>query len=233
MTDNRKSMKDFRPYRIHEDRRKYPRIIINSPADIYYKGKKLKAVVYDISPDGLQMRCTRKTLQAIHPGGEYIKEENAPDMDVTFQLITEKWHREIKIFCKMYYFVLLPEKVENDVAFGLKFIEFSGDSANCVDNFIEDAMSPMKSEIMDILQEPRSNTDIVDHTGLEFRDIRRTLIKLLEEGEIISIGTDTDRKHLRLDSVVITLLERYGDMEKRLLLLENKLTKIINKLHYQ
>ena len=34
----------------------------------------------------------------------------------------------------------------------------------------------MKSEIMDILHESRSNTDIVDHTGLELRGIRRTLI---------------------------------------------------------
>lgn len=226
-------MKNYRPYKIHEDRRKYPRIIIDCPADIHYKGKILKAIVHDISPDGLQMRCNRKTLQSIRPDGTYIKDNNAPGMDVTFLLSTGNWQYEIKTSCKMYYFVLLPEKVEEDVAFGLKFVEFRDESAKYIDNFISDAMTPMKNEILGLLDEPRSNTEIVKHTGLELPDIRRTLLKLMEEGEIISVGSGINRKHMRLNRVISTLLEQSGDMEKRLSTLERSIKKIINELSHQ
>lgn len=224
------SMQNYRPYKIHEDRRQYPRIIINCPADINYEDKTLKAIVHDISPDGLQMRCNRKTLQAIHPDGTYIKDNNAPGMDVTFLLSTGKWQSEVKTYCKMYYFVLLPEKVEEDVAFGLKFIEFKEGGAKYVVDFIEDAMTPMKNEILGILDEPRSNTEIVEQTGLELHDIRRTILKLMEEGEIISIGSGSNRRHIRLKSVISTLLEQSGEMEKRLSRLERNLKKVINEL---
>jgi hypothetical protein len=225
-------MKNFRPYEIHEDRRQYPRIVINCPADIYYQGKILKAIVYDISPDGLQIRCSRKTLQAIHPNGAYIKENNAPSMDVTFQLSTGKWQSDIKTSCRMYYFVLLPEKVAEDVAFGLKFIEFREDSAKYVDDFITDALTPMKTEILGFLGEPHSNTEIVEHTGLKLHDVRRTLFNLMEEGEIISIGSGINRKHIRLNSVISTLLEKSGEMEKRLSMLERNIKNVIKELRH-
>jgi hypothetical protein len=100
------SMLHIKSYDRHEKRRKYPGVIIQQPVEIKHKTKILKATVYDISPDGLQIRCNRETMYAIHPGGEFIRKNNAPLIDVVFSLPIGKSHRQIKATCIIYYFVL-------------------------------------------------------------------------------------------------------------------------------
>jgi hypothetical protein len=94
----------LKPYEIHEKRRKYPGIVTQQPVEIKYKTKTLQATVYDISPDGLQIRCNRNTMREIHSSGEFIRNNNAPLIDVVFSLPIGESHRQIKVACVIYYF---------------------------------------------------------------------------------------------------------------------------------
>ena len=135
------------PYDIYEDRRKYPRVVTNSPAEIRFQDKVLSARVHDLSPDGLQIRCTRTALKEIRPSGRAIRKENAPVVDVRFRLSVDRTERNIEASATLYYFVLLPGEKGADVACGLQFRELRGKSREHVDAFIADAMAPPKSKM--------------------------------------------------------------------------------------
>ena len=210
----------LKPYDIHERRRKYPRVVTQQPVEIKYRTKTLQATVYDISPDGLQIRCNRNTMFAIHPSGEFIRKNNAPLIDVVFSLPIGKSHRQIKATCTIYYFVLLPEEKYKDVAFGVQFKKFKGNSCRYVGEFIEDALVPIESKVRAFLDEPRSRKEIGEHIGHGPKDVSRVLLKLMEDGGILSVGSSSRRKHIRLDAAIITLLQELAEQKQRISQLE-------------
>ena len=125
----------------HEEKREYPRIIIDSPANILYKLHQLDARVHDISPDGLQIRADGESLKQINPDNEDITEENAPLLDVTFCLKLFEMDMRINALCKLSYANPLPESETKEVMYGLKFINFEGDGSSQLEAFITQEMT--------------------------------------------------------------------------------------------
>lgn len=125
----------------HEEKREYPRIILDSPVNIHYKIHQLDAKIHDISPDGLQIHADSESLKKINPDSDDFTEANAPLLDITFCLKLYEMEMRINALCKISYTNSLPEAENKDVAYGLKFINFEGDGSSQLDAFITQEMS--------------------------------------------------------------------------------------------
>ena len=125
----------------HEDRREYPRIVIDSPVSILYRMQQLEARIHDISPDGLQIRTDSESLERINPGNEEFTDTNAPLLDVTFRIKLFEMDMRINALCEMYYSNSIEDDKDQDVACGLRFINFEGDGSLQVEAFITQEMS--------------------------------------------------------------------------------------------
>ncbi|MCI0400721.1 MAG: PilZ domain-containing protein [Gammaproteobacteria bacterium] len=124
---------------IYEERRRFPRLIVNRRAEIRKaQGHVVNALVHDISPDGLQVRCDRDAAKILHPSGRFITPENASEVDVRLSVALQKGEMEVKARCRLVYLAVVP----GSIAFGMKFIKFYGDSAKILKRFIEESMEP-------------------------------------------------------------------------------------------
>jgi c-di-GMP-binding flagellar brake protein YcgR len=126
---------------LYEERREYPRIVINSPVNILYKIHRLEAKIHDISPEGIQIRANGESLKKINLYDENFTDASAPLLDVTFSLKLYEMDMRINALCKMYYSNSLFDEEERDTACGLKFINFEGDGSSQLDAFITQEMT--------------------------------------------------------------------------------------------
>jgi hypothetical protein len=124
-----------------EEKREYPRIIIESPVNILYKIHHLQAKIYDISPDGLQIRADSESLKKINPNNEEFTEKNSPLLDVTFCLKLYEMDMRINALCRISYTNPLPETENKDIAYGLKFVNFEGSGSSQLEAYITQEMS--------------------------------------------------------------------------------------------
>lgn len=125
----------------HEDRREYPRIVIDSPVNILYRMQQLEARIHDISPDGLQIRTDSDSLEKLNPDNEKFTDTNPPLLDVTFRIKLFEMDMRINALCEMYYSNPIEDDKDKDVACGLRFINFEGDGSLQVEAFITQEMS--------------------------------------------------------------------------------------------
>ncbi len=136
-------MKSRSQYESFEDRRKYPRLIMNLPVKVKnQQGRYIEAKLHDISPDGLQLRCNRKTAELIHPGGRQIVDDAQPSIGVGFNLTVNEQSREIIVRCSVCYFVLLEDNESDEAAFGLCYRQFKGESLRHIKEFFLSEMEP-------------------------------------------------------------------------------------------
>lgn len=220
-------MKEQQPYEFYEERRQYPRVVVDCQINIRFKDKELTSTLYDVSPDGLQIRCNREMLTAIRPSGKSIKPDSTPKLDVEFSLMAGANKRQITAACEMYYFVLLPSNFEEDkdVALGLRFKKLKGNSPKYIDEFVTDVLAPIETKLLAFLDEPRTHSEISEHLGLESHKVSSALIRLFDDGEIISIGSGKERKHMRLNSIIQTLLHDITELKARVSSLEKSKSK--------
>jgi len=134
-------MDKSKSHEIHEERRRYPRIVINSPINILYKIHQLQATIHDISPDGLQIRAAGEILEKINPDNEQISEVNAPLLDVAFYLKLYDIDTKINALCKMYYSNQLTDEKNENVVCGLKFIKFDDYSSRLLNAYFTEEMT--------------------------------------------------------------------------------------------
>jgi len=174
----------------------------------------LDAVARDISPDGLQVRCDRKTMQVIHPGGEFITKDNAPDLEVVFSLVTGGKAHEIRTACRMFYFILLPEEDEHDVAFGAQFLAFQGTSKKYIEKYISDMIMPVENTVLQFLDQPRSKKEIIAHAKIEPDEAGKLLAQLRDQGDIVSYGPAKSQSHVQSGSATAMILEQLDRIEK-------------------
>jgi len=210
------------PYEVHEDRRQYPRIIVDCPAKIRFDGSDYDARIYDLSPDGLQLRCDRSTLQNIRPSGKSIQRSEALMLGVSFELPVGREYKPVDASVRMFYFVLLPEEKERDVAIGVQFASFRDRGERHVEEFIMDILAPVETRVLQLLDRPLSSAELAQEMGVTAKNIGATLSKLIEEGEVVTIGNGGDRKHVRLRAAVGTLFEKVREIEARLARLEDQ-----------
>ena len=209
------------PYSFYEERRKYPRVLINSPVVIYHDNSVLNGEIHDISTDGLQARCDRKTFQLIHPSGRFIRKDNAPVINILFHLSIRGRQFDISVKCLMYYFVVLPDADTRDIAFGLRFISLDDKTTLDINTFIENAMIP--PEDINIVAEPRTITDVSDHAALNTHDLKTELLNFLKAREIEIQETDESNNYKFLVVAIESLFEKFDDIENRLYRIEQKI----------
>ncbi len=125
----------------HEERRAYPRIVLNSPVNVLYKIHRMDAIIHDISPDGLQIRADSESLKKINPDNQVLTDDNAPLLDITFFLKLHEMDMRINALCKMYYSDNSPDAGDKNMTCGLKFINFEGDGSSQIEAFINHEMS--------------------------------------------------------------------------------------------
>lgn len=71
-----KNKRTINLYDMYEEKRDYPGVSVNTLAKIYKKDEyDLNAILYDISPDGVQLRCNKSTAHTIHPAGKFITDK--------------------------------------------------------------------------------------------------------------------------------------------------------------
>ncbi len=127
----------------YEEHRNYPRLKLDMPALILCVDQHLvKGHVHDISPDGLQIRSSRKDALAINPEGKQISPKDRIMVNVVFDLPSKTGDKQIKVICNIYYFTLTHDDGDKDIAFGLKFIKFDGTCGRYVDQFFIRKMEP-------------------------------------------------------------------------------------------
>lgn len=127
----------------YEEQRNYPRLVLDVPVIILCVGGQLvEGHVFDISPDGLQIRCSRKAALVINPAARPITVQDKIMVNVIFSLPTKTGHKQIKVISQVYYFTLTQDGCDKDAAFGLKFKIFDGTSGRVVEQFIMNALEP-------------------------------------------------------------------------------------------
>lgn len=207
-------------YDIYEEKREYPRISLNAIASLSLPdGFDVSIIVHDMSPDGIQLRCNRKTAHMIHPSGQFITEATAPGLDIRFNLNVDNSEREILAHIKLFYFTIISE---DTVAFGARFIRFDKFTDRHVDRFITNAMSPVEEKVLDMLDKPRSEQYIVERLGESAVNLDDTLNMLKKKKAIISCGDDKKQKYIRMESALQSLYTRIERLEQRLAELEAK-----------
>jgi len=131
-------------YEYYEESRKYPRIKFKRPVQIYYdNGRSVSASIYDISPDGLQIRCNRETAAALNPNGKNNDRKHNLIVNAVFSIPINNELNEVKVSCKVYYFVIVPGNAEEEVAFGLRFKKFEGKSIKYLGRYILNELEPV------------------------------------------------------------------------------------------
>lgn len=127
----------------YEEQRNYPRLRLDVPVIILCADRQLvEGRVFDISPDGLQIRCNREAALTINPGAKQINPMDKVMVSTIFSLPSNAGNKQIKVISNIYYFTLINDGSEEDVAFGLKFKKFDGTCGRYVDQYIMRELEP-------------------------------------------------------------------------------------------
>jgi hypothetical protein len=125
----------------HEGPRKYPRVSVDAAASFKLSNESILEVkVYNVSVDGIQMRCDRQTASVIHPDGRFIKDGNGPTGIVTFKLPLESGEEIIIAECQAYYLTVVQGT--DEIAFGFGFKKIIIGQASLIEQFITEAIRP-------------------------------------------------------------------------------------------
>lgn len=199
---------------MYEEKRDYPRVDVNTLAEVHKEDEyDVNVILHDISPDGVQLRCNRKTAHIIHPTGKFLTEKTSPKVVLQFSLPIEGNEREVIVQSKIYYFTIIATDI---VAFGAKFIEFKKFTDRHVENYIMKSVIPVEEKVLDILSTPQTGDDILEQLDDENINLGDTLNLLRRKKAIVSYEDDKTRKFVKLESAIESIFERLEKIEKRL-----------------
>ncbi len=209
-----KRKKTINLYEMYEEKRDYPRVSINGLAVIHKKDEyDLNVILHDISPDGVQLRCNRKTAGTVHPSGKFITDKTAPEVVLKFTLSIDGKEKDVIVNSKIYYFTIIATDV---VAFGVKFKKFEKFTERHIDNFIMKSVVPIEEKVLNILDTPQTGEDIYDQLDDENINLSDTLNLLRRKKAIVSYEDDKTRKFVKLESAIESIFDRLDKIEKRL-----------------
>ena len=87
-----------------DEQRRYPRVPLNiKAAFVTDTDSKFSAAVINISPDGLQVRCTVESARLFCPQGCKINPINAPCVNVAISLPVSHGSRILAVRCQILY----------------------------------------------------------------------------------------------------------------------------------
>ena len=205
---------------LFEERRSYPRAVIRKPVTVRMGDTEVTARIHDVSTDGLQVHIDRASFQKLHPSGRFIRRNNAPVVHVYFELLIRGKQVELTAKSLMYYFVVLPNAGEQDIAFGLRFIAPDATLVEQINTYILNAMRPEEEISNTILTEPKTITELNVQPELGTWDTGMELLKLLKANNITIPKSREEDNHLCLVTAIQHLFDKYEDLENRLYRLE-------------
>lgn len=123
-----------------ESRRAFPRIRLRIPLQIALpNGKIVCAQIYNLSPDGIQIRCTPETARQIHPSGKAINDGSGPEITVALRLKHGADIRTHALLCRVYY--VLPE-TPKEIIIGLQFDSLPTAQREIIDALMSASLIP-------------------------------------------------------------------------------------------
>lgn len=199
---------------MYEEKRDYPRVDVNKLAVVHKKDEyDVNVILHDISPDGVQLRCDRKTAYIIHPDGKFITNKTAPEVVLKFALPIDDKEKDVIVQVKIYYFTIIATDV---VAFGAKFKKFEKFTQRHVDDYIAQSIVPVEARVLDMLHTPHTDEDILDKLDNKDVNLGDTLNLLRRKKAIVSYEDDKTRKFVKLESAIESIFKRLEKIEKRL-----------------
>lgn len=211
------------PFEFPDDRRKYPRLRLDIPARIYYEARKyVAATIYDISPDGLQIRCDGKTALTLNPDGRQIKKKTRKTVVVKFKLHINDEQYDVMVECQTYYFVAIPDQSKKEIALGIVFKKFRESDGQYVMRFITDAMEPEESRNRELQSKPRNDHAVAEEPVIEKVDGNKIKNKPHKDADIDATVSDESQKLFLIQKTIRKILEKITDIDRRLAKLEKK-----------
>lgn len=127
----------FRP--VHKDRRALPRVTLSCPGKVILPGGDVvNVMIYDLSRDGLQIRCGKKAAHAINPEGKAIKDGGGDvEIQVLFYVPVDSGKGRVKAKGKLMYFSLIAPDI---MALGLKFKSISSGGIEHLKKVVKSAL---------------------------------------------------------------------------------------------
>ena len=193
---------------------------MGKPVTVYHNGNHIEAEIHDISADGIQVRCDRKSFQAIHPSGRFIRRENAPIVDISFRLAIKGRLNDVKVRGLLYYFVVLSNAGDRDIAFGLRFISMDDITVANINAFIEAAMVPEEAADIMVMTEPESVSELSGQTDMNSYDVQTSLLSLLEKHNVVIPSSIENDRYQCLVASIETLFDKISEVESRIYHLE-------------
>lgn len=130
-------------YREMESRRAYPRMLLSQPVQIGLSGGRVAcARIYNLSPEGMQIRCEPDAALAINPEGRAISPGQGPQVLVAVRLNCGTDMRTHVIRCRVSY--VLPES-PHEVIMGMSFEELLPSQREAIDSVLTASMRPRAS----------------------------------------------------------------------------------------
>jgi hypothetical protein len=127
-------------YQKFECRRAHPRVKLRLPVQIGLSGGSVVcARIYNISPDGVQVRCDRATAARINPGGRAVTEGNGQELLLAVRLHHDGHMRSHVLRCRLSY--MLPE-TEDDIIIGLNFQDLLPEQRAALDSVVGASLEP-------------------------------------------------------------------------------------------
>jgi hypothetical protein len=127
-------------YQQLESRRAYPRLQLRLPVQIGLTGGQVVcARIYNLSPDGMQIRCDPGAALVINPSGRAISPGNGPEVLVAMRLHHGPDMRTQVIRCRVSY--VLPESPK-EVIIGLTFEVLLAAQREAIDAALDASLMP-------------------------------------------------------------------------------------------
>jgi len=137
-TDNDHRDAERRIDEVLERSRKYPRIVVDRPAEmIPESGEIFRVRAYDISPDGVQLRCDPATAGRFDVDGALA--DGGVKVHLRLALPVKEEVASIKMLGRLAWKKQLDQ---NEYAVGMRITEVMGGSAARLQRFIEQSLEP-------------------------------------------------------------------------------------------
>ncbi len=122
-----------------DEQRRYPRVPLNiKSAFLTDTGRTFSVEIFNISPDGLQVRCSVENALFIRPQGSNINPLNAPCISAAIALPVGHGSRTLGLRCQMLYLKTID--TELGCVAGLRFVQLDLRSERILNEFFADQL---------------------------------------------------------------------------------------------
>ena len=127
-------------YRNFESKRAYPRVKLSMPVQIGLPGGRVVcARIYNLSPDGLQVRCDPGAARMIHPSGQPVAEGQGAEVLVVLRTRDRNDMRTLVVRCRLTY--LLAES-RDEIILGFSFLNLLPAQQSAIDALLAASLMP-------------------------------------------------------------------------------------------